>query len=561
MTDCVRTSTGVLTTQLRCGCENVDPTINQDCEDLGTGSVGVTPKSPLVCGDCDEVGTGSISDFPVPCAYKAIRLCPKTHTATVGCAINATDYDIPAWITERIVFRTICSNKGLNPKCTYAALSPRAFWPGTTWFGETGPLALTKIGADWDDLEDRNNCTQAVPCSWRDSTYSNVLGRASWTDCNGAGGIATCLPYSTGYEVGGSSQQPTDSGAGNIALMLDPEAGTITPTNWFEAVGLPSFPSYILKPGTTWNCHGCNKFVKVPAAVGTGSGTGTGVPAEDGWGMPELLEIVPVIEDARIACEPTEADPCSPTLTTEDNKCHYDTKAHRSECCDNCCDQLPPQPLFIRCGECSASATVTPTIGGGNGLDGVDSPVGPTYGASLTGCGHTMDVNWYCRGGVSGWAADVYVDGDLCETVSLTHQCCPLVLGTGTVNCLPDCEVCIGEGCGDGCCPDEPTEIVATLSSDCPELDGQVVTLTGGGGTHNWGGDTYFGLYGVTVGCNNGVWTLGVGYSGCSLTSEATSASCDPFSLEFPAGYFVATPGLSCTPCAEGTWVSASVTL
>lgn len=144
--------------------------------------------------------------------------------------------------------------------------------------------------------------------------------------------------------------------------------------------------------------------------------------------------------------------PCGRTGLVEQNccddaiPCGY-SDADRLACCDPCCDQLPDQPLFIACGECTESTTVTPVAGGGNGLEGVDSPSGQTYGACATLCGKEICGNWYCSAGQ--WKLDGYIDGVFCGTGDLTHECCPLSLGTTTLSgCSPSgCDVCVGDGC------------------------------------------------------------------------------------------------------------------
>lgn len=196
----------------------------------------------------------------------------------------------------------------------------------------------------------------------------------------------------------------------------------------------------------TWDCAGPNTMTL------TAHGT-----LDDGV-LPSSICVVPLDRPSEGGCNPNVP-------------CGYTDPADRCDCCDPCCDSLPPQPLFITCGACSESTTVTPTVGGGNGLDGVDSPSGQTYGACATLCGKELCANWYCSSGQ--WKLDGYVDGDFCGTGNLTHTCCPLTLGTTTLSgCAPSgCDICAGDGC-------EPPCDCSTLLTDLASV---TVSSSGGG--------------------------------------------------------------------------------
>lgn len=205
----------------------------------------------------------------------------------------------------------------------------------------------------------------------------------------------------------------------------------------------------------------------------------------------------------------------------------YADRADRCACCDPGCDTLPEQPMFITCGACTESTTVTPTVGGGNGLDGVDSPSGQTYGACATLCGKELCANWYCSSGQ--WKLDGYVDGDFCGTGDLTHECCPLTLGTTTLSgCAPSgCDICVGDGCIT--CSDCPG---AAMPSVISASDGSTTwTLTYDAGLGYWEDTTArdgLGCTGQTavVQCTGTGIYFALAPSGQSC--YATIATCEP---------------------------------
>jgi len=242
--------------------------------------------------------------------------------------------------------------------------------------------------------------------------------------------------------------------------------------------------------------------------------------------------------------------------------CGYATAEERCDCCDPCCDDLPDQPLFITCGACTESTTVTPTVGGGNGLDGVDSPSGQTYGACATLCGKELCANWYCSSGQ--WKLDGYIDGDFCGTGDLTHECCPLSLGTTTLSgCSPSgCDVCVGPDCGvpTDCCPDDdiPTTLTASFGPNtetpgCDEgtAEGTSLSLVYDSANDWWDGSatTATGNLGFRIWCDAGTWMGEPRCNGSAANSPSplTLVSCNPFEATATATF-----GASCGGCHDG---------
>ncbi len=185
--------------------------------------------------------------------------------------------------------------------------------------------------------------------------------------------------------------------------------------------------------------YGLMKYESTEAVVCDGNNTLTLVESGTATCLPGHVCVYPGTGDRRCGCGNNE--PCPLDWPA------YDTTQDYCQCCDPACEWISPQPLFITCGACSESTTVTPTVGGGNGLDGVSSPSGQTYGACATLCGKEICGNWYCSAGQ--WKLDGYIDGVFCGTGDLTHECCPLSLGTTTLSgCSPSgCDVCVGDGC------------------------------------------------------------------------------------------------------------------
>ncbi len=232
--------------------------------------------------------------------------------------------------------------------------------------------------------------------------------------------------------------------------------------------------------------------------------------------------------------------------------CGYTDPADRCACCDPCCDDLPPQPLFITCGACSESTTVTPTVGGGNGLDGVDSPSGQTYGACATLCGKEICGNWYCSSGQ--WKLDGYVDGDFCGTGDLTHECCPLTLGTTTLSgCAPSgCDICVGEDCEPPCdptdCADYPETMTATFSGSA--CFSGTITMSRTISTE-WVGDSLVSSrWSIGLTCNgDGTFTLTAidANTECAVNNfTSTSAECDPVAISFGSQNITDLGGCAC---------------
>lgn len=505
-----RNSLGLMTVQGRCGCECIDPTINKECVGTGTGTGDdIDPESPMVCSDCDTLGTGT-SALPVPCAYQIVNLCPKNNSVDVLCTKNSTVYDLQAWVADKIVFRPSCSNSGPGELCKYYALRPLAWWPGTSWFGQTS-LDKTRIGPDWEHIlgDFANACNAIRPCSWGDRTYTNTIGIALWTDCNGGGGTAVCLPFNRGHCIASGADPVSDSQC-TFALVLDPIAGTIRPTNFFSSIGLPDFPSYTLKAGTTWDCHGCNKFIK--DAVGTGTGVGTGQFDEDRWGMPNLIEVIPVIEDAQLACQSMSTEDCVSTLNP-DPTCGYDTKENRNACCDPCCDCIPGR-LKITCDGITYSCTSQFCVGG---RTGVQSPKGPSRELCCELNGKQICAVAYCDG--TNWLVDIYCDGVFQNTnIATVVNCCPLAFFfTFGLSCM-DCQGCgtVGDTSCDPpepevCCPCEDLPATAQITDGTNTVEmNKTDCITFPNGEYVMDPERFCGedLVNATVQCLNGNWTI-----------------------------------------------------
>lgn len=238
----------------------------------------------------------------------------------------------------------------------------------------------------------------------------------------------------------------------------------------------------------------------------------------------------------------------------------YADRLDRCSCCDPGCDTLPGQPLFLSCGECSESTTVIPTVGGGNGLDGVDSPSGQTYGACATQCGVEQCANWYCSSGQ--WKVDLYNDGNFCFTADITHECCPLSLGTGAGPTCSGCENCVGADCGvpTDCCPDDdvPTTLTASFgpNTETPECDegtaeGTSLSLVYDSANDWWDGSatTDTGNLGFRIWCDAGTWMGEPRCNGSAANSPSplTLVSCNPFEATATATF-----GASCGGCHDG---------
>lgn len=220
--------------------------------------------------------------------------------------------------------------------------------------------------------------------------------------------------------------------------------------------------SYELETGSI-DCTGPNTFIRTDSVECTG--------------VPRRVCVIPLIESMEGTEEPGI---CNPTSVVEHDCCDennipcYDTEENRRACGDECCNCLPEQSVTVTCGECSQTNTVAPCVGGGNDIQGVDNPVGPTYGACETFCGYEVCLNFYCRGVDIGWAVDVYFDDVFCATIDMAEipAKCPLDIGEAPSATCGDCSICVGTGC-------EPCDC-STLLADLANV---TVSSSGGGST------------------------------------------------------------------------------
>lgn len=246
---------------------------------------------------------------------------------------------------------------------------------------------------------------------------------------------------------------------------------------------------------------------------------------------------------------------------------HYNPPEDKCKCCDPECPI--PGFLYFFCtdegGSCEETCQGGLTIGGGNGLDGVNNPTGPTYGMCCTLCEVEVCGNLYCSGGQ--WYVDIYNDGVFCNTYPIEHTCCPLQFLPITIdNCAVGC--CLGFGgqadCDSGggdCCDTAPGTLTMSFTSTCAAINadlGPSVTLTQTG-PGEWTGIWYEGQEAVLTCDGAGTWSLYLPILDCSSsTKTATSVTCSPFELTFD-DFVVTYDGGSCA-CVVGDTITVSIT-
>lgn len=242
----------------------------------------------------------------------------------------------------------------------------------------------------------------------------------------------------------------------------------------------------------------------------------------------------------------------------------YNPPEDKAKCCDPECPII--KDLWFECNGVRETCTTTFTVGGGNGLEGVCSPSGPTYGGSCTLATVLVEVNYYCAGGQ--WMADVYNTSatgpnagvrQLCQScIPITHECCPLRLGDGVVDTPCDVECSTGGGCDPIDCGAFPDTVTATFSgSACFSGTITMTTLD-----HiAWAGDSLVGgRWSVSMICNgDGTFSInaidGNSPPECAVSQfESTSAECNPVAISF--GSQTITDLIGCTCLGDSVTVS-----
>lgn len=457
------------------------------------------------CGcDCRDNETHSQTNTAPCCDVCPDWESPCTWIARFGCTI-LPDAGCDNQTTRGIA----CADVYLRPECYF---DDRTVIVGCY---EGGEYTVPGGNCKWVALgRGLPGCGECLPCAgynYRD-IFEDDANPCSWND----------FPVTSPTFTYGYSWVLTIRETGSTLEWDHPEHGLLGYTK-----------------AEAWDCAGANTLELTSGA--------DAVPE-----LPRQLCVVPLDRPSEGGCNP-------------DVPCGYTDPADRCYCCDPCCDCIPDQPLWNSCGACTDSTTVSPCVGGGNGLSGVDSPAGQTYGAEATLCGYLVSVNWYCRGeSGGGWAADVYIDDVFCETVSLTHECCSLTLGTGQTNCAPDCCVGIGAECEGGvatdCCPDD--DVPETLTAEfgpnttdpCVEgtAEGTMLTMTYDAGNDWWDGETTTatGDLGFRIWCDSGTWMGEPRCNGVAANSPSalTLVSCNPFEATATATF-----GQSCGGCTDGS--------
>jgi hypothetical protein len=219
----------------------------------------------------------------------------------------------------------------------------------------------------------------------------------------------------------------------------------------------------------------------------------------------------------------------------------YDSVANQCACKDPGCDCIP-EFMCLTCDGDKECCTGDACVGG---RDGVDNPSGPSRELCCTLLGVLVCGVWYCSGGQ--WKVDIYCDGVLITTNDISHEGCPLVLGSTSFSGCVDCEGCVGEDCDpdpppgiDTPCCDEPTPETLTASISysggcaCPATS----TLTFNAALVRWDGtfpgcSTPFRLECVGV-----TWQL----TTSGGTFNAVTVVCSPISITFTGVTFVDCP-------------------
>ena len=208
----------------------------------------------------------------------------------------------------------------------------------------------------------------------------------------------------------------------------------------------------------------------------------------------------------------------------------YDNVDNQCACKDPGCDCIP-EKICLDCNGtvecCEGNACI--------GRDGVDNPSGPGYELCCVLLGVNVCGVWYCSAGQ--WKVDIYCNDDLITTNDISHEGCPLKLGTTTFDGCEDCVVCVGDDCEPPpppdtlCCPPSATPNTLTLSDGV----GGSIVITRVGITCVWQGTG-------TICGSLGTWTLEAGAVGPPITWNVRTpaggvipmtGSCPPMDLSF----------------------------
>lgn len=437
------------------------------------------PADDWVTNSCEQEPCCSECD-PQPCAYEILLPCEARY---FDYAVDPDDPSPDDWIAyETITFRQDCVSP--NEGCVFYALGATGYYgvPYRSWCGSIdigggcstdGHVNCNHAGYNtWGMDWCVVDPGQCVPCTWRRSTVPSALGQPHYW------------------------------------VQFDLESRTVSQATGFSPS--TTFPTYNLVDGATWDCYGCNVLKTTDTA------------SAQAWGLPTYLAIRAKDVPAAHFCDETGAQ--------AELDCGYSSKSELCDCADPCCDCIT-QLLWLTCDDCTVSSTGTACRGI---RDGVLCPDNPSYTRSITGCDQELSVTWYCCSGT--WYADIYLNGDFCETIDLGPpvSTCPLVIGTGQsggCDLLPCDSVCIGigESCS-GCCDVPPDTLYATLTpvSGCgctTPIDFTINTS----GANEWqstpGSVTYCSdktLF-LTLSCSAGNWSVDlVGGAQCTGDDDAT---------------------------------------
>ena len=223
----------------------------------------------------------------------------------------------------------------------------------------------------------------------------------------------------------------------------------------------------------------------------------------------------------------------------------YDNVDNQCACKDPGCDCIP-EKMCLDCDGSTECCEGNACIGG---RDGVNAPSGPSRELCCTLLGVNVCGVWYCSAGQ--WKVDIYCNDVLITTNDISHEGCPLKLGTTSFDGCEDCVVCVGDDCE----PPPPAVCCDGLSGN---LNGSVTGVSGCGCTDTVAftlsqmGPTWFGsftlcgsVFSVTsLTCTAGAWLLQISNAttGCGVTStDQNEVSCPSVLLTFV--------GLVCGAC------------
>ena len=226
----------------------------------------------------------------------------------------------------------------------------------------------------------------------------------------------------------------------------------------------------------------------------------------------------------------------------------YDTVENQCACKDPGCDCIP-EKICLDCDGTVECCTGNACIGG---REGVNAPSGPSRELCCTLLGVNVCGVWYCSAG--SWFVDIYCNDVLITTNDISHEGCPLKLGTTSFDGCEDCVVCVGDDCEpppppppgiDTPCCDELTPATLTASivysggCTCPVTD----TLSHNAALVRWEG-AFAGCTGpFRLECVGVTWQL----TTSGGTFNAISVVCSPIAITFTGVTFVDCPAQTAT--------------